>query len=135
LYPTFLEAFGFDAPELELSERDLEAAITTAREPRPWEAEVPLPLAEASFPVLVVQGAWDVAPPGPREISATALHAICDVLVERLGAESAVFSGAMHNPQLLGAPFNDRLRELLRPTRPCAVGASRPAESGPIRQC
>lgn len=93
MYPTFLEAFGFDAPELELSERDLEAAITTAREPRPWEAEVPLPLAEASFPVLVVQGAWDVAPPGPREISATALHAICDVLVERLGAESAVFPG------------------------------------------
>ncbi|HMG31357.1 MAG TPA: hypothetical protein VK585_14685 [Jiangellaceae bacterium] len=36
-----------------------------------------------------------------------------DVLEERLEAERAVFPGATHNPQLLGKPFNDRLRPLV----------------------
>ena len=36
-----------------------------------------------------------------------------DVLEERLKAERAVFPGATHNPQLLGKPFNDRLRPLV----------------------
>jgi len=36
-------------------------------------------------------------------------HAVCDVLEEELGAESAVFPAA-HNHQLVGEPFNERLR-------------------------
>ena len=65
----------------------------------PWTAEIPLDaLAAAPFPKLVVSG-------GHSE----AFDAVCDVLEQRLGAESAVFAGAAHNPQLLGAPFNDRL--------------------------
>jgi hypothetical protein len=35
---------------------------------------------------------------------------VCDVLVNALAADSATFAGAAHNPQLLGAPFNERLR-------------------------
>jgi pimeloyl-ACP methyl ester carboxylesterase len=121
LYPAFLEALGFDPPSLELTERDLAAAVTTAREPRPWEAEVPVDrLAKAPFPTLIARGVWDVAPAGARKIAAAGLHAICDELVERLGAESAAFPGAMHNPQLLGAPFNMRLRRFLPRAHPQA---------------
>ena len=40
----------------------------------------------------------------------SALHLACDALVEGLAAQSATFEGAAHNPQLLGTPFNDRLR-------------------------
>ena len=38
----------------------------------------------------------------------------CAVLVERLGAEEAVFPGAAHQPQLLGEPFNDRVEAFWR---------------------
>jgi pimeloyl-ACP methyl ester carboxylesterase len=99
LYPAFLEAFGFDPPSLELTERDLTAAITTAREPRPWEAEVPLEgVAEASFPVLVVRGTWDVAPPGVREIATVGLHVICDVVIEATRCGERSLSGRHAQP-------------------------------------
>ena len=39
----------------------------------------------------------------------TIFHAVCDVLEARLAAEGAEFPAA-HSPQLLGRPFNDRLR-------------------------
>jgi hypothetical protein len=39
---------------------------------------------------------------------------VCDVLEERLDAERAVLPGMGHNPQLLGAAFNDVLREFVR---------------------
>jgi pimeloyl-ACP methyl ester carboxylesterase len=46
----FYEALGFDAPSVELDERHAAAAATTAREPAPWDAEVPLDrLAAAHF--------------------------------------------------------------------------------------
>jgi len=59
-----------------------------------------------------VRGAWDAAPTEARERAGGAFSSVCDLLEERLGAESALFPGAAHNPQLLGAPFNDKLRTL-----------------------
>jgi hypothetical protein len=110
----FYQALGFDAPSVELDERLAEAAATTAREPAPWDTEVPLDrLAAAPFPKLVVSGAWDIAPPPAREIAGSAFRVICDTLAEKLPAERAVFRGAAHNPQRLGKPFNDRLRTFL----------------------
>jgi pimeloyl-ACP methyl ester carboxylesterase len=116
LVPDFLRSFGLDLPpDIQLSERDLADAVTTAHEPPPWEADVPLDrLAFASFPTLVVSGAWDIAPPEAREIAGAAHRVVCDEIARRLNAEQAVFPGEMHNPQMLGKPFNDRLREFLR---------------------
>ena len=76
----------------------------------PWEAEIPLEtLAASPFPKLVVRGDWREAPAEARRRVRATFHAICDVLEQRLGAERAVLAAA-HNPQLLGAPFNERLR-------------------------
>ena len=58
-------------------------------------------LAAASYPKLVVSGGWSPA-----------FDAVCDVLVERLGAERAVVPGAGHNPQLADG-FNERLLAFL----------------------
>jgi hypothetical protein len=58
---------------------------------------------------LVVRGDWSKTPSRAQERGQTIFHAICDVLVRELDAESAIFPGA-HRPQLLGAPFNERLR-------------------------
>jgi pimeloyl-ACP methyl ester carboxylesterase len=110
----FYEALGFDAPSVELDERHAAAAATTAREPAPWDAEVPLDrLAAAPFRKLIVSGNWDIAPPLAREIAGSAFRVICDVLEKKLPAERAIFRGAAHNPQLLGNQFNDRLRNFL----------------------
>jgi pimeloyl-ACP methyl ester carboxylesterase len=116
LVPDFLRSFGLDLPpDIELSEQDLADAVTSAHEPPPWEAEVPLDrLALASLPTLVVSGAWDIAPPEAREIAGAAFGVVCGEIARRLNAELTVFSGAMHDPQMLGKPFNDRLREFLR---------------------
>jgi pimeloyl-ACP methyl ester carboxylesterase len=116
LRPDFLAAFGFERPAItELGEKDRVAALTTAREPPPAEAAVPLDLlAAAPFPKLIVSGEWDIVPPVPREIAGRALQAVCDVLARRLHCEQVRFAGAGHNPQLLGRPFNDRLRVFLR---------------------
>jgi hypothetical protein len=76
----------------------------------PSEAEIPLDLlARQPFPKLVVCGDWRDAPPAAQRRAGAIFHAVCDVLEERLGGERAEFRAA-HNPQLLGAPFNERLR-------------------------
>lgn len=65
----------------------------------PWAVEPPLdPLAATSFPKLVVSGAHSAA-----------FDAVCDVLVDRLGAERAVLPGAGHSVPRLGEPFNELL--------------------------
>jgi pimeloyl-ACP methyl ester carboxylesterase len=112
----FLAAFGFERQSGgDFSEQDRVAAVTTAREPPPSRAEVPVDLlAAAPFRTLVVSGAWDAAPAVARELAGRAFDVVCDVLGQRLRAERAVFGGAAHNPQLLGKPFNDRLRAFLR---------------------
>jgi pimeloyl-ACP methyl ester carboxylesterase len=115
LRPHFLAAFGFERPTaVNLGDKDRVAAITTTQEPPPFEAQVPVDLlAAAPFPKLVVSGEWDTAPPAAREIAGRALQVVGDVLEQRLGAEQTRFAGAAHNPQLLGKPFNDRLRAFL----------------------
>jgi pimeloyl-ACP methyl ester carboxylesterase len=107
----FVVAFGFEPPTEPLAEDDLRGAISSWRERPPWDAEIPLDeLRAAPVPTFVVRGAWDETPPEARAVGARALHRVCDVLVDALDAESARFAGAAHNPQLLGPPFNERLR-------------------------
>jgi pimeloyl-ACP methyl ester carboxylesterase len=109
----FYAAFGFKPPEDALTtRRALRAAASSWRERPPWDADIPLDtISAADFPKLVVRGAWDTAPPQAREIGMHSLHRVCDVLVESLGADDVTFAGAAHNPQALGAPFNERLLE------------------------
>jgi pimeloyl-ACP methyl ester carboxylesterase len=107
----FLQSFGFPAERQELEGPALTAARSSWRERHPYEADIPLEeLDRTTFPKLVVRGAWDKAPLTARERAGTIFGNICDVLEERLHAESARFEGAAHNPQLLGEPFNARLR-------------------------
>lgn len=107
----FLQSFGFPAPRDQLEGKALAAAETSWRERPPPEAEIPLvELARASFPKLVVRGGWDKAPPLAQERAGLLFSRVCDILVRELDAESAVFPGVAHNPQLLGEPFNELLR-------------------------
>ena len=104
----FLRNFGFSPRDQVLAGRDLEAARSSWAERSPAEAEIHFDeLGEIR--TLVVRGDWASAPRAAAERGGVIFHAVCDVLVERLGAESAVFPSA-HNPQLLGEPFNERLR-------------------------
>lgn len=106
----FLRAFGFPAKRVELEGTMLAAARASMTERGPWEARIPLDaLAAAPFGKLVVRGDWRDAPPEAQRRARATFHVICDVLEGRLDAEGAELSAA-HNPQLLGAPFNDRLR-------------------------
>jgi pimeloyl-ACP methyl ester carboxylesterase len=107
-YLRFIRGFGFAAERQELDGLDLEAARSSMTERPPWEAEIPLD-ALKSVRTLVVRGDWSTVPEEPRRLGGGALHAVCDVLEAELGAEAAVFRSA-HNPQLLGEPFNERLR-------------------------
>jgi pimeloyl-ACP methyl ester carboxylesterase len=76
------------------------------RERGPWEADPPLDqLRRAPFPKLVVSGGWSPA-----------FDAVCDVLEERLAAQRAVVPGMGHNPQLVGAQFNELLRRFVAST-------------------
>lgn len=107
----FLRSFGFPASRGNLDGTALAAARSSWGERHPYEADIPLDeLERATFPKLVVRGAWDKAPPTARERAGAIFASICDVLEERLHAESARFECAAHNPQVLGAPFNARLR-------------------------
>lgn len=104
----FLRAFGFPARHAELEGQELEAARSSWRERPPWEAEIPVDDLRG-LRTLVVRGDWLDTSASARELGGAALHAVCDALEARLGAGSAVFPAA-HNPQLLGDPFNERLR-------------------------
>jgi pimeloyl-ACP methyl ester carboxylesterase len=109
-YRRFLAAFGFSTRVQRLDGKQLRATASSWRERPPWEAGIPLEaIRSARIPTLVIRGAWDTTPQYP--LGRRALHPVCDVLVEQLDAESATFSGATHSPQLLGAPFNERLQE------------------------
>jgi pimeloyl-ACP methyl ester carboxylesterase len=107
----FFAALGLPVPTEALYGDALRAATSSWRERAPWEAEVDLEsLRGALFPKLVVRGAWDVAPPEAQAIGRPAFHAVCDVLVEELGAESATIPGVAHSVQRAGEPLNERLR-------------------------
>jgi pimeloyl-ACP methyl ester carboxylesterase len=108
-YRRFLAAFGLSTRAQRLNGKGLRAAASSWRERPPSDAEIPLDtIRSARIPTLIVRGAWDSTP--ADALGRRALHPVCDELVERLGAENATFAGAAHSPQLLGAPFNERLR-------------------------
>ncbi|WP_164519733.1 alpha/beta fold hydrolase [Nocardioides ferulae] len=68
----------------------------------PWAARVPLAeLAAARFPKVVVSGGHHAA-----------FDATCEALAAGIGAELVVVTGAEHEVQATGAPFNDLLREV-----------------------
>jgi pimeloyl-ACP methyl ester carboxylesterase len=93
----FMRSVGAHIPPGRLSPALVQGARTLMVERRPWRAEIPLDeLARAPFPTLAVSGGHSAA-----------FDAVCDVLEERIGAGRAVLPGAGHNPQRLGAPFND----------------------------
>ena len=105
----FVRSFGFPASTDALEGRALVAATASWRERPAWEASIPLAaLAAAPFPTLVVRGAWDTAPDEARRIGKASFDAVCDVLVERLGAASATIAGAAHAAHR-GDDFNDVL--------------------------
>lgn len=99
----FLELVGspLELPEPLPPELDRGARLLQL-ERGPWEAEPPLDaLARSPYPKLVVSGGHSAA-----------FDAVCDVLVERLGAEHAVLPGAGHTVQR--APgFTERLGDFL----------------------
>jgi pimeloyl-ACP methyl ester carboxylesterase len=112
----FLQAWGLElgeGPTLNaVARRSVRRSIG---ERLPTEAELPLEtLAAAPFPILVARGGWDAVPEAARTIGGRAFIAVCDVLVERLGAQEAVFPGAAHQPQLAGEPFNRRIAAFWR---------------------
>lgn len=74
------------------------------REPVPWEADIPLErLAQALFPKLVLSS---------RTVP---MHeAVCEVLIQQLGAEHVVISEAGHFIPRTGKPYNDHLRAFWR---------------------
>ena len=92
----FFAAVGSSTPPGDFTPALLQGARTLMVERYPWTAEPPLDeLAATSFPKLVVSGAHSKA-----------FDAVCDVLVDRLGAERAVLPGAGHSVPRLGEPFN-----------------------------
>lgn len=106
----FLRGFGFPAQPTALEGKSLAAAGASMTERPPWEADIPLDeLGHAGLRVLLVQGDWCPAPSSARALAGEAFRAVCDVLYDRLDAERAFFPAA-HNPQKLGAVFNDRVR-------------------------
>jgi pimeloyl-ACP methyl ester carboxylesterase len=107
----FFASFGLTPPPIEPNEKALRSFESSWHERDSWEAEIPLDeLAAAPFPKLVVRGAWDTVPPEAQRRGRPAFHAVCDVLVERFGAESAEVAGAAHSVPRVGAPFNELLR-------------------------
>jgi pimeloyl-ACP methyl ester carboxylesterase len=105
----FLGNFGFSARAEPLAGRHLQAAGSSWTERSPAEADIPFDELQA-VRTLVVRGDWASVPATAAARGRVIFHAVCDVLVDRLGAETATFPAA-HNPQLLGEPFNQRLRE------------------------
>ena len=106
----FLRGFGFPAQPTPLHDESLAAARASMTERPPWEANIPLDeLERAGLRVLLVQGDWCPAPDSARALAGKAFRAVCDVLHTRLHAQRALFPAA-HNPQKLGALFNDRVR-------------------------
>jgi pimeloyl-ACP methyl ester carboxylesterase len=111
-YWAFRAAFGSPSDQGMLTEMDLKCIRASLREPPPWEAAIP-PLHHQGFPVLIVNGGWPTKD-ALRRSTGRALRAVGKRVAERLGGVRLTFQESFHNPQLLGAPFNDRLETFLQ---------------------
>ena len=80
-----------------------------------WPGDAPLQfevLAAASFPKVLVHGAWKAEVTG-REGGGRDYAAVCQVIAARIGARVVTFEGSTHNPQLQEPQaFNHLLQEL-----------------------
>ena len=88
----FLDSVGSPQPT-RMTPALLQGARTLMVERPPWEARVDLARLDA-VPILGVSGGHSAA---------------FDAVLDVLGGERIVLPGAGHSPQLLGAPFNERL--------------------------
>lgn len=110
-YVAWRAALGFTSQPDEFSDMDLKCIRASLQEPPPWKATIP-PLHRQDFPVLVVLGGWPTEDPLVLS-TARAFRAIGERLAAKLGGELATLEESFHNPQLLGASFNDRLEAFL----------------------
>lgn len=96
------------------SEQDWRAAEASRRERRPGDAPVAFTaLAAASFPRVIVRGAWQAQRRAGRVMPGEAMQATAEVVARRSGAELVVFESSAHNPQLEEPErFNDLLRRV-----------------------
>lgn len=111
-YWAFRAAFGSPSDAELLTEMDLKCIRASLREPPPWEAIIP-PLHGQDFPVLIVNGGWPTKD-ALRRSTGRAFRAVGKRLAASLGGVRLTFQESFHNPQLLGAPFNDRLETFLQ---------------------
>jgi hypothetical protein len=110
-YVAWRAALGFTSQPDAFSEMDLKCIRASLQEPPPWKATIP-PLHRRPFPLLVVLGGWPSDDPLVLS-TARAFRAVGERLAEKLGGELITLQESFHNPQLLGAPFNERLEAFL----------------------
>lgn len=110
-YEAWRAALGFTSRPEALTEMDLKCIGASLREPPPWKATIPS-LRRQAFPVLVVLGGWPSEDPLVAS-TARAFRAVGERLAEKLGGQLLTLQESFHNPQLLGAPFNDHLEAFL----------------------
>jgi pimeloyl-ACP methyl ester carboxylesterase len=111
-YWAFMAAFGSASQPATLTDMDMKCIKASLREPLPWDATIP-PLYRQPFPVLIMLGGWPSKDPLVQS-TGRAFRAIAERLAERLGGSLVTFQESFHNPQLLGAPFNNRLETFLQ---------------------
>lgn len=111
-YWAFRAALGYLGDPETLTEMDLKCIQASLREPPPWEATIP-PVYPQDFPVFIVIGGWP-SQDALRRSTGRAFRAVAQRLTEKLGGELVTFQESFHNPQLLGAAFNQRLETFLQ---------------------
>ncbi|WP_344953756.1 alpha/beta hydrolase [Actinomadura miaoliensis] len=105
---------GLGLPMPEPTPERLRATRAAMRERPCWDADVPLqPLADASWPTLIITGTWEDAPEAYRRYAGEPLLAAADFIADRIGAERLRVPGFYpHTEQ--PALINDALRDLWR---------------------
>jgi pimeloyl-ACP methyl ester carboxylesterase len=78
----------------------LNRAARTALGERPsWLADIPIaPLAAATFPKLVITGAWDVEAPGYPPGTGEVLQLVAAIVADKIKADLVGIPGAAHEP-------------------------------------
>lgn len=96
------------------SEQDWRAADASRRERWPGDAPVAFEaLAVASFPKVIVRGAWQAQQRAGRVMPAKAMQATAEAAARKSGAELVVFESSAHDPQMEEPDrFNDLLRRI-----------------------